>query len=113
MHEESDREVGSGRLITMSDQNNLPYTCAVINRLANLLPLNMLRETLSSSSEKVESVSAYRSYRPSAEWIALNRCRDPYYDMTSSREDLLPNEKFLNVDGMAIVFANVDEKMVC
>ncbi|VDO20647.1 unnamed protein product [Haemonchus placei] len=49
MHEEMDREIGSSRAITMTDKNYLHFTCAVVNeiqRLGNIVPLNLLHETL-------------------------------------------------------------------
>ncbi|KAJ1372700.1 hypothetical protein KIN20_034921 [Parelaphostrongylus tenuis] len=44
-----DHKIGSGRVIAISYRNNLPYTNSVINkiqRIANLLPMNLLHETL-------------------------------------------------------------------
>lgn len=49
MRQEMDREIGSGRLIMMADKNRLPYINAAVNevqRLANLLPMNLPHETL-------------------------------------------------------------------
>uniref|UniRef100_A0A7I4YV91 Cytochrome P450 domain containing protein n=1 Tax=Haemonchus contortus TaxID=6289 RepID=A0A7I4YV91_HAECO len=49
VHEEMDREIGSSRAITMADKTYLHFTCAVVNeiqRLGNIVPLNLLHETL-------------------------------------------------------------------
>ncbi|KAK6754913.1 hypothetical protein RB195_013721 [Necator americanus] len=53
IHEELDREIGSARPVTMSDRNSLPYLNAVINeiqRMANLVPLNLIHETTRDAS---------------------------------------------------------------
>nr|pir hypothetical protein F41B5.3 - Caenorhabditis elegans [Caenorhabditis elegans] len=48
MNEEFDQVVGSDRLVTMGDKNNLPYFNAVLNesqRCANIVPINLFHAT--------------------------------------------------------------------
>ncbi|VDM54044.1 unnamed protein product [Angiostrongylus costaricensis] len=71
VHEELDREIGSGRAITMSDKKSVPYTNAEIQRMADLLAINLPHETMSSLGGQMESSSSYGSHRPD-QYFALH-----------------------------------------
>ncbi|CAI5448979.1 unnamed protein product [Caenorhabditis angaria] len=53
IYEELDREIGSDRIITTSDKSNLNYINATINesqRMANLLPMNVIHQSTSDTT---------------------------------------------------------------
>lgn len=102
MQTELDAVIGSNRLPTLSDRDNLPYTNAVISeiqRFSNVAPLAIAKKTLSTASlgqfkipkDTIAIVSLYSLHMEQEAW------GDPF---------VFRPERFLDVNDRAIKFDN-------
>ncbi|CAJ0962465.1 unnamed protein product, partial [Mesorhabditis belari] len=95
MHEELDRVIKSDRKVTLADKNQLPYINAVVSeiqRLANLLPQNLMRLVTEDAVIKGYKIPAGSAVMPQIATILYDDkiFPDPY---------ILKPERFLNPDG--------------
>ncbi|KAL6741995.1 hypothetical protein Aduo_015196 [Ancylostoma duodenale] len=101
IHEEMDCEIGSDRLVTIADRSRLHYMNAVINeiqRVANLLPLNVFHETTTDVVIEGYKIPAGTLFLPQISSVMYDETifPDPYkFDPT---RHLASDGSFMKID---------------